>query len=100
MSLSITSTLIELAETEIRIVIEAECSSCGPVVRNPTVGLDIIHHAARHTAETGHVVILNGTVDRPDIEEREVLPGIDSERLRGSAPVGTHVFKLSTNPNK
>ena len=73
MSLSTTSTLIDLADSDIRIVIEAECSSCGPVVRNPTAGLDIIHHAARHTAETGHVVILNGTVDRPDLEEREIL---------------------------
>jgi hypothetical protein len=72
MSLS-TTTLTNLADTDIRIVIEDECSSCGPVGRSPTAGLYIIHHAARHTAETGHVVILNGTVDRPDLEEREIL---------------------------
>jgi hypothetical protein len=64
MSLSTTSTLTGLADTDIRIVIEAECSSCGPIERNAS--LDVIHNAAKHIAETGHVVILNGTVDRPD----------------------------------
>ena len=73
MSLSTTSTLTGPTDTDIRIVIEAECSSCGPIERNATAGLDMIHNAARHTAETGHVVILNGTVDRPDLEGLEIL---------------------------
>lgn len=73
MSLSTTSPLTDLADTDIRIVIDAECSSCGPIARNTTAGLEIIRNAARHTAETGHVVILNGTVDRPDLEQREIL---------------------------
>jgi hypothetical protein len=98
------STFTGLADTDVRIVIEAECSSCGPIERNATADLDMIHNASRHTAEAGHVVILNGTVDHPDIERREVFPGIDSERsaedLQGSAPVGTPVLKLSTNPRK
>ena len=73
MSLSTTSPLTDLADTDVRIIIEAECSSCGPIARNTTADLDIIHNAARHTADTGHIVILNGTVDRPDLEGREIL---------------------------
>lgn len=73
MSLRTTSTLAGLADEDIRKVIEAECSSCGPIERNATTGLDVIHNAAKHTAETGHVVILNGTVDRPDLEGLEIL---------------------------
>lgn len=68
MPLSTISMLTELPDTEIRIIIEAECSSCGTIACNRTVGLDIIHNAARHTAQTGHIVILNGTVDCPDLE--------------------------------
>lgn len=71
--MSTTSPPTDHADTDIRIVIEAECSSCGPIAHNTTAGLDIIRNAARHTAQTGHVVILNGTVDRPDLEGREIL---------------------------
>lgn len=52
----------------IRLVVEAECTACGPIGRELPAGLEVIRRAMRHTAETGHVVILNGTVDSPEIE--------------------------------
>jgi hypothetical protein len=55
-----------IALSEIRIVIEAECSRCGPLSAQENTGLGNIDAALAHTAQTGHVVILNGTVDRGD----------------------------------
>jgi hypothetical protein len=56
----------------VRLVIEAMCGCCGPI-HNSLAGWETIEAASAHTAETGHVVILNGTVDRPDLEELEIL---------------------------
>lgn len=55
-----------IAVSELRVVIEAECSRCGPLSAHETAGLGNIDAALAHTAQTGHVVILNGTVDRGD----------------------------------
>jgi len=56
----------------VRLVIEATCGHCGPI-HNSVAGWETIEAASAHTAETGHVVILNGTVDRPDLEGLEIL---------------------------
>ena len=71
MSLSISPNLANLSECGVRLVVEAECSCCGPIEGSTTPGLQSVQAAVRHSAETGHVVILNGTVDRPELEERE-----------------------------
>jgi hypothetical protein len=46
-----------------RLVIEAECNRCGPICAAEDDALAIIQWAKAHTVATGHVVILNGTVD-------------------------------------
>ena len=56
----------------VRLVIEVTCSSCGPI-HSSLAGWEAIEAASAHTAKTGHVVILNGTVDRPDLERPEIL---------------------------
>lgn len=63
-----TSSLLAISESSIRLVIEAECSCCGPVSGDENAGLENIEAALAHTAQTGHVVILNGTIDRRDAE--------------------------------
>jgi hypothetical protein len=55
--------------SNVRLVIEAACSWCGPI-HNAPAGLEAIEAASAHSAESGHV-ILNGTVDRPELEEPE-----------------------------
>jgi hypothetical protein len=49
-----------------RLVIEAECPTCGPLADGHTDGLSVVRFALSHTAETGHIVILNGTTDIPE----------------------------------
>ena len=71
MSLSISPNLSNLSECDVRLVVEAECSCCGPIQESTTPGLQSVQAAVRHSAETGHVVILNGTVDRPEFDERD-----------------------------
>jgi hypothetical protein len=58
MSLTISSNLANLSECDVRLVVEAECSSCGPMQGSTTPGLKSVHAAVRHSGETGHVVIL------------------------------------------
>lgn len=50
-----------------RLVIEAECSTCG-VLDDDGQGFSTIELAVAHTKATGHVVILNGTCDLPEEE--------------------------------
>lgn len=52
-----------------RLVIEAECNRCGPICAAEDDALAIIQWAKAHTVATGHVVILNGTVDSPERED-------------------------------
>lgn len=63
---------MSLPRDNVRLLIEATCSCCGPI-HNPLAGWELIEAVSAHTAETGHVVILNGTVDRPDLEGLEIL---------------------------
>jgi hypothetical protein len=73
MATHIPSTSLSRSDENVRLVIEAECSRCGPISVGENTGLGRIDAALTHTAQTGHVVILNGTVDHPDLEEREIL---------------------------
>ena len=52
-----------------RLVIEAECTTCGRVCDEATDGMSTVQLALTHTAATGHVVILNGTTDLPDADD-------------------------------
>src|SRR5260370_32333867 len=48
-----------------RLVIEAVCTSCGPICDETEAGISIVLLALAHSAATEHVVILNGTTDVP-----------------------------------
>ena len=61
-----TSLAFPVSEDRIRLVLEAECSRCGPIFQAQSEGVARIQAAITHTSATGHVVILNGTVDVPD----------------------------------
>src|SRR5216683_3044644 len=52
-----------------RLVVETECSTCGPLADDHWDGLSVVQFALSHTAETGHVVILNGATDIPEVAE-------------------------------
>lgn len=69
MSLHVFLPMLRLFQRETRVVIEVECSLCGPVFQIDRNGLDGIEAATAHTSATGHVVILNGTVDLPEQDE-------------------------------
>lgn len=64
---AVTTAVVERAP---RLVIEAECSTCG-VLGDDGQAFSTIELVVAHTKATGHVVILNGTCDLPD-EEAEV----------------------------
>jgi hypothetical protein len=73
MAINIPSTSLSRSDENVRLVIEAECSRCGPISVGENTGFGHIDAALAHTAQTGHVVILNGTVDRLDLEGRELF---------------------------
>lgn len=52
-----------------RLVIEAECPTCGRVGDEAAEGMSIVPLALAHTSATGHVVILNGTTDLPEADD-------------------------------
>jgi hypothetical protein len=56
-----------------RLVIEAECTTCGRV-GDEADGMSIVQLALEHTVATGHVVILNGTTDVPVADEPAATP--------------------------
>jgi len=60
--------------SQARIVIEAECSRCGPILPAQDEGLRTLEAATAHTNSTGHLVILNGTIDAPELDELDPLP--------------------------
>ena len=70
MSVPMSASPMLCSQNNVRLVIEAACSCCGPI-HNAPAGLEVIEAASTHTAESGHVVILNGTVDRPELEDAE-----------------------------
>jgi hypothetical protein len=49
-----------------RLVIEAECTTCGRVGDDATDGISLVCLALAHSAATEHVVVLNGTTDIPE----------------------------------
>lgn len=61
----VTSPAFPVAEDRIRLVLDAECSRCGPIFQAESEGAGRIRAAVAHTSAAGHVVILNGTVDLP-----------------------------------
>ena len=52
-----------------RLIVEAVCPQCGPLTTGPLEGITSLLLAQKHTAETGHVVVLNGTIDLPEAVE-------------------------------
>lgn len=52
-----------------RLIVEAECTTCGRVGDEDSDGILIVRFALAHSAATGHVVILNGTTDLPDMNQ-------------------------------
>ena len=65
-----------LPTSQIRVVVEAECSSCGPIFPTQNEALQTLEAATAHTTSTGHLIILNGTIDAPQLEELEPLPSL------------------------
>lgn len=68
MSPSIPSPVLDVPQQTVRLVLEAQCSICG-LLCGIDRGLSVVQAALAHTAATGHIVILNGTVDVPDQNE-------------------------------
>lgn len=56
-----------------RLIVEAVCPQCGPLTATPMEGITAILLAQKHTAETKHVVVLNGTIDLPEAPEEYCL---------------------------
>ena len=59
---------------DVRLILEAICPVCGPLWNEPNDlmdGLFAVFVAEAHTAETGHVVALNGTTDAPEAAAEE-----------------------------
>lgn len=53
------------APEEPRLVLHADCTTCGCVNREEDNPLSVVEIALGHTEGTGHVVVLNGTTDLP-----------------------------------
>jgi hypothetical protein len=53
----------------VRLIVEAICPVCGPLIQAPAEGIFPLVLAQEHTASTGHVVVLNGTTDLPEAAE-------------------------------
>lgn len=57
-----------------RLVIDADCATCGPIASGVSDGILIIRSALAHSATTKHVVILNGTTDVTEADQLSLLP--------------------------
>lgn len=57
----------------VRLIVEAICTTCGPITDADMDGTIAIMLAETHTALTGHIVVLNGTTDLPERTEAVVL---------------------------
>lgn len=51
-----------------RLILHADCPTCGPVNKN-CVEDSAVLLALAHSAVTGHVVVLNGTTDLPELDD-------------------------------
>jgi hypothetical protein len=49
-----------------RVIIEATCTTCGPLDGHEE-GAEGINLARAHTEATGHIVVLSGTSDIPEL---------------------------------
>jgi hypothetical protein len=49
-----------------RLVLDAECTTCGPVCDSDANPILVPQLALDHTSHTGHIVVLNGTTDFPE----------------------------------
>src|SRR5215471_3778270 len=61
-----------------RLVLHADCTTCGRLNGDEDNPLTVVDIALDHTDGTGHVVVLNGTTDIPDeewIRAREASAG-------------------------
>lgn len=54
-----------------RLVLQAECTTCGRLCANGSNESSIPELALTHTVLTGHIVVLNGTTDLPEDEDHE-----------------------------
>ena len=59
------TTLGTIGRPTARLVIEAECTTCGPLSDDTENGISLVRLAMAHSTATAHVVILNGTTDVP-----------------------------------
>ncbi len=57
----------------VRLIVEAICTTCGTLADAGLGGFASVKLARRHTALTGHVVVLSGTTDLPESTEEDVL---------------------------
>lgn len=48
-----------------RLVIDANCTTCGPIDEARIDPFRVPQVAFQHAAKTGHIIILNGTADLP-----------------------------------
>lgn len=61
-----------------RLVLHADCTTCGRLNGDEENPLTVVDIALDHTDGTGHVVVLNGTTDIPDeewIADRKISEG-------------------------
>src|SRR5437879_3982939 len=62
-----TKFLVEPPSRGPRLVLQPDCTTCGCLTDER--GYSVLKVALDHTAQTGHVVVLNGTTDLPEDEE-------------------------------
>ncbi len=74
---------IRPASAKARLIIHADCTTCGRLHDDDAEPLMVPSLALEHTARTAHVVVLNGTSDLPD------EPGTTEEGLPST---GTDTF--------
>jgi hypothetical protein len=60
---------ISMTPEKPRLVLHADCTTCGRLNREEDNPLSVVDIALDHTDGTGHIVVLNGTTDIPDEEE-------------------------------
>jgi hypothetical protein len=53
------------ASARARLIIDANCTTCGQLDEARTDPFRVPQVAFQHAAQTGHVIILNGTADLP-----------------------------------
>lgn len=71
-----------VAHEPARLVLHADCTTCGRLNRDEDASSSVVDTALGHTDGTGHVVVLNGTTDLPG-EDRDtsVIAGTGSAEL-------------------